>query len=154
VLRRRIAAVAAMPEIVGLEVGSDPVADFTTAGFAIIQERHTERRTRTVRSASGKTVATMAIDSVDYEIAGAPLWHHEVEIEACGAAEAVWLDDLARDLLETFPNELRPWRPSKLRTGLALQALAQRVGAASLTGPGGDLLPQAYAMLLRQLQRG
>jgi len=59
---------------------------------------------------------------------------------------------LATALQEAFPDELVPWRPSKLRTGLALQELVRRVGAARLLGSQGDLLPEAYDLLLQQLR--
>ena len=97
--------------------------------------------------------ALVAVDSVDFDVHGTHLRHHEVELEALGAEGVGLLDGLTTALIEAFPQELQPWRPSKLRTGLALQSLVRRVDAATLVGSGGDLLPDAYARILQELSR-
>jgi hypothetical protein len=151
-LRQRIATEAGIPALAAVEPGPDAMAALLAAGFMVIHDRHTRRRMRTIRSLSNQTLASLAIDSVDFEIDGTHLWHHEVEIEAEGEADVDLLHDLATSLQQTFPDTLISWRPSKLRTGLALQALVRRAGATRLAGPEGDLLPESYALLLEEME--
>jgi hypothetical protein len=152
-LLRRIADETGLDWLGSLAPGQDPAAALTAGGLVVIQERRTLRRRRNIVAASGAGPASLAIDSVDYEAGGSHLRHHEIEIEALTLEGARLLDTIAAMLCEAFPGELKPWRPSKLRTGIVLQSLVHRVGAAPLVGPGGDLLPESYSRLLQELRR-
>ncbi len=91
---------------------SDPAASLLGAGFNAIQERTTRRRRRELGAQAGDRIAELCIDSVAYRVEGKTLWHHEVELEAARGDGLKQLEPLSRALLEAFPMELRPWRPS------------------------------------------
>ena len=140
---------------------ADPVAALLGAGFLLIQDRETLRRPRHLLAAgkdlaaAGKDpVAELVIDTVTYVAAGTPMRHHEVEIEAGPGMESPALTHLGAELRALFPAELQPWRPSKLRTGLTLEALARSHGPQTLVGASGDLTARAYALLQEPLHRG
>ena len=154
---------------------ADPVAALLGAGFVLIQDRETLRRPRHLLGigwdsiaagrnpgvADGDPVAAakdpaaeLVIDSVTYVAAGTPMRHHEVEIEAGPGMQSQALTHLGAALRALFPAELQPWRPSKLRTGLALEALARSHGPQTLVDASGNLSDRAYVLLQELQHRG
>ena len=129
---------------------TDPLPALQSAGFSPIQDRRTLRRPRDVLGGN-ETLAELAIDTVIYMVEGTPFRHHEVEVEAAMHTHHSILDDIARALAATCP-ELQPWRPSKLATGLALEALVRHQRTVSLSDSEGNLLPQSYSLLLEWLR--
>ncbi len=133
------------------DFAADPLPALQSAGFTPIQDRRTLRRPRDVMGNGNVTLAVLAIDSVIYVVDGTPFRHHEVEIEAAAGTDDSTLDGIARALVATCP-ELRLWQPSKLATGLALEALVRRAQAVPISDPDGNLLPQIYSLLQEWLR--
>ncbi|HZL85750.1 MAG TPA: CYTH domain-containing protein [Candidatus Krumholzibacteria bacterium] len=128
-----------------------PLPALQSAGFSPIQDRRTLRRPRDVLGIGNEALAVLAIDTVIYVVEGTPFRHHEVEIEAAMRTDDSTMDDIARALAATCP-ELQPWRPSKLATGLALEALVRHQRTLPITDSEGNLLPQSYSLLLEWLR--
>lgn len=129
----------------------DPVEALRSAGFRVVQDRHTVRRSARVLPPGdgGEPVATLVVDAVRFETASeGAVRHREVEIEAAPAGPPELPGRLAGLLRERFGDALRPWEHGKLATGAALERIRPPVG------PGGDLLPAAYDLLEREMSGG
>jgi inorganic triphosphatase YgiF len=133
----------------------DPDATLRDLGLVPMQARRTDRLARDVSADAGGTdrgiVAEMAIDRVTYRFADAAVDHYEVEIEAKTDAGTAQLAAMAEALLAHFPGALRPWRPSKLATGLAIEALLAD-GRLRTHIRDGALSPEAYPLISRWVQ--
>ena len=130
--------------------GRDPVESLRSAGFRVVQDRRTLRRSARVLPPDdgGTPLATLVVDTVLFETAsGRTVRHREVEVEATPAAARGLPGRIAALLRNRFGDALRPWEHGKLATGAALERIDPPVG------PGGDLLPPAYDLLERELSR-
>ena len=125
--------------------GDDPVASLLASGLSRVQERETNRRRRDVDGA-GTRVAELAIDEVTYRIAGGPVRHHEVEIEAKAPEGNQYLARAVEELRARFGPALTPWRHGKLAIGLGIERLLASAAGPALVA-GGHLTPAAYPRL-------
>ncbi|MBV9772437.1 MAG: CYTH domain-containing protein [Gemmatimonadetes bacterium] len=145
--------VALPAPVAGVDDG-DPFAALAAIGLEVVQDRSNRRRVRDVvarEEDGGPALAELVVDSVRYAFHGREALHHEVEVEAKAHCDPALLREVAGALRERFPGELVPWPHSKQATGAALEALLGGPEADSLTGPGGDLEPEAYDRIARFL---
>ncbi len=131
----------------------DPVKTMTDLGMAVIQHRVTERQVRDVLLLDQPVViAEIAVDHVRYDLVGAAILHHEIEIESKVEGYRSAVSAIARDLLERFAPTLRQWRLGKLATGQAIDALLRRNALNGLINEDGTLQPEAYDLIERLSQ--
>ena len=120
-----------------------------------VQHRETLRKPRDVRRKSGATypLAEMALDTVTYSIGRRKVRLFEVEIEA-KRREGIEVADRVTEVLRAGRRQsLKPWRHSKLATGLALESLEREGKLADLLASGGRLTPNGVRALARRLAR-
>jgi inorganic triphosphatase YgiF len=130
--------------------------DFTRAlGLEPRQRRETTRQPRDVyrkEASTGRPLAELALDTVTYSIGRRKVRVFEVEVEAKRRDGVEAADRVTQRLLESWAG-LRPWRHSKLATGLALEALEGQGKLADLVATGGFLTPRGIEALSRQFGR-
>jgi hypothetical protein len=149
---RRSGAPAAASETAGRVAGDDPALALAEAGFAVIQDRFTLRRRRTVLKpdAPERGLGELALDEVRYELAVGAVRHLEVEIEVADGVEPAELRALVTLLDGRWPGTIRRWEHGKLATGLALERLLADTAPGArrrLLTAGGALAKAAYARL-------
>lgn len=139
-----------LPRPPELDTGGEPPEALRSAGLETIQDRRSRRRrARLVEREGGGTAAWLVLDTVRFRVrSGARVAHREVEVEATAGAPPGLPGRLAAELRSRLPDVLRPWPHPKLATGLALE------GTDPPTSDGGDLLPEAYERLERELGEG
>ncbi len=128
---------------------SGPREVMRALGFEEIQDRETERMTRSVVGGDrdAPVLAEVAIDSVLYHLAGVRVRHHEIEIEAKSQDGLSAAQHIAADLLNRFAPSLRSWNGSKLAIGRAIERLRRDEVLDQLLGRNGNLIPAAYDRL-------
>lgn len=129
---------------------SSPREVMRLLGFEEIQDRETERLTRSVVGGArdAPVLAEVAIDSVLYHLPGAEVRHHEIEIEAKSQDGLSAAPNIAADLLSRFAPALRSWYGSKLAIGRAIERLRHDGALDQLLGRNGNLIPAAYDRLV------
>lgn len=102
----------------------EPLEALLEAGFHLLQDRETRRRRRDILE-EGRPVGELAVDEVRFGAPGGRCVHREIEVEAeaAGPRGHRLLERAVRELRDRFGDALRPWKPSKLATGLALTEL-------------------------------
>jgi hypothetical protein len=88
---------------------------------------------------------------VSYRFGEQEIRLHEVEVELKPGGTRAMIEELVKSLRKTFGPVLRPWSPSKLATGLALEALACKAALAGLLDADNNLRPQGYDVLNKLL---
>jgi len=148
-LRSELGRDVALPAVAPAD---DPVEALRLAGLELVQERHTARRVRdVVPPGGGRRLAELAVDTVDFRVAGQPVRHHEVEVEAKAPEGAAAVPAVVEALAGRFWPALRPWPYGKLPTGKAVEALLAERGPEGLLDDGGALLPAAYDAVAERL---
>jgi inorganic triphosphatase YgiF len=127
------------------------------AGLRIIQERKTLRQTRDVTGKPhGSVLAEIAVDFVQYLMAGRRVCFHEVEIEARGENEngQTAMKAVSDELMKKFSFSLSPWPYSKLITGNAIEHILS-LDPQWDPGSSHDLLgPEAFDRIAATIRQG
>lgn len=133
---------------------ADPREALRALGFHVIQSRVTRRVLRDVVAAEGDEVfAELAIDRVDYRFDDSLARHREVEVEQKGEGGSAAVLDVRNALTSMYPNALRPYEPSKLEIGRAVEALVCRGELQPFLDARHNLLPGAYDRIESWLRR-
>ena len=103
---------------------SDWYKSMSSLGMNVLQERHTERRTKDV-FLEQTLVAELAIDEVKYKYEKVDILHKEIEIESKSTVGDSAILIISEYLVERYPDTLLIWMPSKLEFGLILNDLIQ-----------------------------
>ena len=103
---------------------SDWYKSMSSLGMNVLQERHTERRTKDV-FCEQTLVAELAIDKVKYKYEKRDILHREIEIESKSTIGDSAILSISEYLVEKYPDTLLIWMPSKLEFGLILNDLIQ-----------------------------
>ena len=103
---------------------SDWYKSMSSLGMNVLQERHTERRTKDV-FLEQTLVAELAIDEVKYKYEKVDILHKEIEIESKSTVGDSAILIISEYLVERYPDTLLIWMPSKLEFGLILNYLIQ-----------------------------
>lgn len=133
------------PDLLPRRAGdASAVERLRAGGWHVVQERRTRRRARTLRpgGGAGDAAGELAVDEVRFDPDGGPAIHREVEVEAAPGGDLP--PGVVEALLGRFPDDLRPWDPSKLATGRALERLLEGDAPDRWLAPDGSLLPEAY----------
>ena len=131
-----------------------------TMGLETVQHRRNQRSVRMVRSSKSKgggPLAELVIDQVTYYLKPGQVQHHEVEIEAKGEGGLEVLQEVAGELLRSYPDSLSRWRYGKLSIGAAAEELLGRSPGRDLLDAKNRLKPDAYRRirdLLDSARRG
>ena len=106
---------------------ADPIETIKSVGLGILQDRETERDTKSVSSLikDGATLAELASDCVTYRFQHRKVRLYELEVEAKGNGDNKVLSDVKNGLLNAFGSELIPWKWGKLVTGKMIASLLQ-----------------------------
>lgn len=138
---------------VRLQVGqqaTQPGETLQELGFVLLQDRATTRQVFSVLATGAHArLAEIAVDEVIYHLACGAITHHELEVEVEATSEqgVAQLDKLIQALLARFQNTLRPWKHSKLATGLVLEKELTRPRKPGLWNKDGSLLPSTYDLI-------
>jgi len=125
-----------------------PTRTLRSMGLVVIQERSTQRRIRLARvSHEGPVQAELSIDRVSYLFGTARVVHREIEIETRAPQAEGVVKSLALELARMFGTELRPWRPGKLVTGIAVARLLDAGRLEGLMNEEQGLLAGAYDLI-------
>lgn len=136
-----------LPPLPG-DVSGKPVDVLAGIGFRVVQRRDLTRLPREVLLEDARgPLAELAIDTVVYHFGDDSFRVHEVEVEAKGDGDRDVVEEVAAELLRTFPDELRPWRHGKLPTGNALRDLLSDNEPADLVDASGTVLPLAHDLV-------
>ena len=103
---------------------SDWYKSMSSLGMNVLQERHTERRTKDV-FCEQTLVAELAIDKVKYKYEKGDILHREIEIESKSTIGDSTILSISEYLVGKYPHALLIWMPSKLELGLVLSDLIQ-----------------------------
>jgi len=107
-----------------------------------------------VRSSESKcscSLAELAIDQVTYYLKTGQVQHHEVEIEAKGEGGLDILQEMAGELLRSYPNSLSRWRYGKLSIGEAAEELLGWSSGKEMLDTKNHLRPEAYRRIRDRL---
>jgi len=104
---------------------TNPVETMKSIGLFILQDRETERNTKSVSLTpeGGADLAELASDCVTYHFQRCDVRLYELEVEAKGSGSDKVLSDIRIGLLNTFGSELVPWNWGKLVTGKMIETL-------------------------------
>lgn len=132
---------------------AEPLAALGASGLEVIHGRCTERVLRRLRTPAGDPLGELAIDRVEYRVAGlaAALLHREVELEIAPGADPGAFGAATRALEAVGGEDLIRWPHSKTALGAALERLAIGPRGAELLGHGGQLRDAAYRVLADEI---
>ena len=150
-LQRRGILLAPLP---APEPDRPPSEVLTGMGLKTVQHRRNQRTVRMVRSAGSKggcSLAELAIDQVTYYLKIGQVQHHEVEIEVKGEGGLDVLQEVAGELLRSYPNSLSRWRYGKLSIGEAAEELLGRSPGKEMLDAKNHLRPGAYRRIRDRL---
>src|SRR3989440_13085194 len=90
---------------------TNPVETMKSIGLFILQDRETERNTKSVSLTleGGADLAELASDCVTYHFQRCDVRLYELEVEAKGSGSDKVLSDIRIGLLTTFGSKLAPW---------------------------------------------
>ena len=134
---------------------SSPSRILTKAGFFIVQDRLTRRKSRDlVMIRKGKTsrFAELSIDNVTYKLTEGTVRLIEVEIEAKASRAMPRIRPVVDWLLSEYPS-LRLWPHGKFVTGLAINRLLRNRNRRDLTREG-LVKPGVFGLLDRTIREG
>lgn len=124
----------------------EPVEQLRSAGWKVVQERTTRRRSRRLRPGPADEAAgELAVDEVRFRPGGRQVLHREVEVEA--RADDRLPGRALEALRDRFGDAVRPWDHSKLATGEALERLLAGEDPDRWLRPDGGLAAAAYDRL-------
>jgi len=126
----------------------------STMGLETVQHRRNQRSIRMVRSSESKcscSLAELASDQVTYYLKTGQVQHHEVEIEAKGEGGLDILQEMAGELLRSYPNSLSRWRYGKLSIGEAAEELLGWSSGKEMLDTKNHLRPEAYRRIRDRL---
>ncbi len=131
-----------------------PSEVLTGMGLKTVQHRRNQRTVRMVRSTGSKggcSLAELAIDQVTYYMEIGQVQHHEVEIEVKGEGGLDVLQEVAGELLRSYPNSLSRWQYGKLSIGEAAEELLGRSPGKEMLDAKNHLRPGAYRRIRDRL---
>jgi hypothetical protein len=128
-------------EVANIGSGFDaPKKILSASGFGIVHERVTTRRSLDIIAAevaqsqeaphaptipAGK-IAELDFDETRFSLGDIEALHYEIEIEAMSEAGISSLKAVSQWLIREYPDELIPWKHSKLATAKAIGELFSR----------------------------
>ena len=128
-----------------------PLESLQKIGFSIIQDRHTSRLTRQIKSGND-IVAELAIDRVNFQGKDRQLIHYEIEIEAKNPQGTKVIQEIQQDLQSTYGDSLQVSVFSKLMLGMVLRDLPENPQFFDLQKPVSHLAPAAYNWIEQRLR--
>ena len=129
----------------------NPMESLQKIGFIVIQDRHTFRLSRQIKSGD-EVVAELVIDKVNYQIKDHQLIHYEIEIEAKNPKGTTAIQKIQQDLQSTYGDSLQLSVFSKLMLGMVLRELPKNPQFFDLKKQVSYLSPAAYDWIKQRLK--